>query len=114
MSSARYLEHIEYWRAMLKGNMTPEELPARVWHAEEIPEDAKEAIEQEDLLNLGGTYGDKDVGSPMEYDRLRLVNIDRTVEITVFNRGMTLIFTEDERIRRIHRVLCKLDTTEER
>jgi hypothetical protein len=98
---------------MLKGNMKPEDLPARVWHAEKIPEDAKEVIEQENLLNLGGTYGDKDAGAPVEYDHVKLVTADKTTEITVFNRGITLIFTNDERVRRIHRVLCKLDRTEE-
>ena len=29
-------------------------------------------------------------------------------EITVFNRGIALLLSDDERIRRIHRVLCKL------
>jgi hypothetical protein len=95
-------------------SMSVEDLPAKVWHAEEIREDAKKAIEQEELLNLGGTYGDKDVGSPVEYDHLKLVTADKTTEITVFNRGITLIFTNDERVRWIHRVLCKLDRTEER
>jgi len=108
------MQHIEYRRGMLKGNMRPEDLPARVWHAEEIPEDAKEAIDQEDLLNLGGSYGDKDVGSPVEYDHLKLVLVNNTVEITVFNRGITLFTTDDERVRRIHRVVCKLDRKEER
>jgi hypothetical protein len=44
---------------MLKGNMMPEGLPARIWRGEEIPEEAKKAIDDEDLLNLGGTYRDK-------------------------------------------------------
>ncbi|MDP2898129.1 MAG: hypothetical protein Q8Q12_16460 [bacterium] len=32
-----------------------------------------------------------------------------TVEITVFKRGITLFMSGDERVRRIHRVLCRLD-----
>ena len=54
-------------------------------------------------------YGDKSVGDPAEYDNLKLVLTDDTVEITVFNRGITLFMSDDERVRRIHRVLCKLD-----
>ncbi len=46
----------------------------------------------------------------MEYDNLKLVLTDDTVEITVFNRGMTL-FMSDERVRRINGSLCKLDGT---
>lgn len=33
---------------------------------------------------------------------------DAIVEITVFNRGIALFASDDERICRIHRVLCKL------
>jgi len=70
------------------------------------------AIEAENLLDLGGVYGDRKFGDPVEYDNLKLVLTDDTVEITVFNRGITLLMLDDERIRRIHRVLCKLDVTE--
>jgi len=69
----------------------------------------KVAIDKESLLNLGGVYGDRNAGEPVEYDHLNLVLTDETIEITVFNRGIALFFTDDERIRRIHRVLCKLD-----
>jgi hypothetical protein len=40
---------------------------------------------------------------------LKLVLTDDTVEITVFNRGIMLFMSDDEQVRRIHRVLCKLD-----
>ncbi len=45
----------------------------------------------------------------MEYDNLKLVLTGDSVEITVFNRGITLLVSDDERVRRIHRVLCTLD-----
>lgn len=64
---------------------------------------------EENLLNLGGIYDDKNAGDPVEYDNLTLVLADDTVEITVFNRGITLLTSDDEQVRRIHRVLCKLD-----
>ena len=57
----------------------------------------------------GGVYGDKNAGDPVEYDHLKLVLTDDTVEITVFTRGIALFMSDDERVRRIHRVLCKLD-----
>ena len=50
----------------------------------------------------------KDAGDPVEYDHLRLVLTDDVVEIEVFNRGITLFTTDDEKIKRIHRVLCQL------
>lgn len=103
------LEQIEYRRGMLEKGMRPEDLPVKVWRGSKIPADVRAAINTENLLNLGGVYGDKKAGDPMEYDNLKLVLTDDAVEITVFNRGITLFVSDDERVRRIHRVLCKLD-----
>jgi hypothetical protein len=88
--------------------MKPEHLPVKVWRGAEIPADVRAAINAEKLNDLGGVYGDKNAGDPMEYDSLKLVLTDSTVAITVFNRGITLFMSDDERVRRIHRVLCKL------
>jgi len=61
---------------------------------------------------LGGIYGNKNIDDPVEYDQLQLVLTNESVEITVFNRGITLFTSDDERVRRIHRVLCELDEAE--
>lgn len=103
------LEQIEYRRGMLEKGMKPEDLAIKVWRGSKIPADVRAAINTENLLNLGSVYGDKKAGDPMEYDNLKLVLTDDAVEITVFNRGITLFISDDERVRRIHRVLCKLD-----
>jgi hypothetical protein len=103
------LEQIEYCRGMLERGMKPDTLPVKIWRGAEIPVDVRGAINAEDLLNLGGVYGDKKAGDPMEYDNLKLVLTDDTVEIMVFNRGIALFMSDDELVRRIHRVLCKLD-----
>ncbi len=103
------LEEIEYRKGMLAEGINPDNLPAKVWRGPEISADVKKAINDENLLNLGGIYGDKNAGDPVEYDNLKLVLPDDTVEITVFNRGITLFTSDDEKVRRIHRVLCKLD-----
>jgi hypothetical protein len=50
----------------------------------------RKAVNAEDLLNLGDVYGDKNAGDPLEYEQLKLVLTDDTVEITVFNRGITI------------------------
>jgi hypothetical protein len=94
---------------MIEKGMKPEGLPVKVWRGAKIPADVRKSVNEENLLNLGGVYGDKNVGDPVEYDHLKLVLTDDTVEITFFNRGITLFTSDDERVRRIHRVLCKLD-----
>ena len=103
------LEQIEYRRGMLEKGMKPKNLPVKIWRGAEILADVRAAINAENLLNRGCVYGDKKAGDSMEYDNLKLVLTDDTVEITVFNRGITLFVSDDERVRRIHRVLCKLD-----
>ncbi len=67
----------------------------------------------EDILNLGGVCGDKDAGDPVEYDHLRLVLTGDVVEMKVFNRGIALLMTEDEKMKRIQRVPCKGDERKE-
>ena len=102
------LQRIEYRRGMLEKGMQPEDLPISVWHRAMLPKEILQAIIEEDLFSLAGVYGDPQVGDPVEYDYLKLVLNDQTVEITFYNRGITLLFWDDERFRRIHRVLCKL------
>lgn len=103
------LEAIEYRHGILEKRLKPDRLPVRVWRGAKIPPEVRKAINEENLLNLGGVFGDKKAGDPIQYDHLRLILTDDTVEITVFNRGIALLMTDDERIRRIHRMLCKLD-----
>ena len=114
------LEQIEYRKGMLEKGMKPENLPLKVWRGGKIPANVRAAVNEEDLINLGGVFGDRNAGDPVEYDHLRLIltpacrdargaGRDDTVEITVFNRGITLFTSDDEKVRRIHRVLCKLD-----
>ena len=102
------LEQIEYRRGMLESGMKPDDLPVNTWRGAKIPAEVRKSINEEDILNLGGVHGDKDVGDPVEYDHLRLILTDDVVEIEVFNRGITPFMIDDEKVKRIRRVLCKL------
>jgi hypothetical protein len=102
------LEAIEYRRGMLETGTKPEKLPVKILRGIDIPAEVRAAVSEEGLLKLGGVYGDRNIGDPVEYDHLRLILTDGVVEITVFNRGITLFVSDDERVKRIHRVLCKL------
>jgi len=102
------LEQVEYRYGMLKQGMEPATLPIIKWRGSRISSEVRESINEEEILNLGGIYGDKTAGDPIEYDHLRLVLTGGTVEIIVYNRGISLMMSDNKRIRRIHRVLCKL------
>jgi hypothetical protein len=51
---------------------------------------AQRAINNEDLLNLGGTYGDRASADPAECDPLRIVLTNDNVDIEVFDRRALL------------------------
>ena len=82
------LEQIEYRRGMLEKGMKPEDLPVKAWRGSKIPADVRSAINAENLLNLGGVYGDKKAGDPMEYDNLKLVLTDELIAESL-RRGKT-------------------------
>lgn len=102
------ISRIEYRSGVLLKGMTADNIGAVEWPGQQIPADLRQAITDGDLLSLGGTYGNSQAPRPVEYDHLRIVLADRTVEIEVFNRGM-LLAGDDARFPRIHRVLCKLN-----
>ncbi len=107
--SLQDLERVEYRRGMLEEGAEPSDFRVTVWRAEELPAEAMKSLEEEGILELGGVYGDADVGDPVQYDQLRLAFPDGVFELEVFNRGIMLLMTDDEKIKRIHRTLCVLD-----
>jgi len=102
------LRRIEYRHGVLAPGMEPQNLPIKVWEAEEIPFKVKRTIKNEDILNIAGFYGKIEASAPVEYDHLKLILTDDVVEVEFFNRGFTLLTTDDEKVRRIHRILCTL------
>ena len=64
------LGQIEYRRCMLEKGMKPKIVPIKIWREAEISENVHAAIHAENLLALGGVYGDRSVGDSVEYDNL--------------------------------------------
>ncbi len=103
------IERIEYRHGMLEKGKQPADLPVKIWRRSQITPDILKPINNEDILNLGGSYGDRSIGSPPEYDYLKIILTDDEVEIEFFNRGILLLTADNETYRRIHRVLCVMD-----
>lgn len=53
------LEQIEFRKGMLENGMKPDVLPVKIWRGGKISEEIRKAINEEDILNLGGVYGDE-------------------------------------------------------
>ena len=50
------------------------------------------------LLDLGGTYGNPNLGDPIQYDELRIEHDQGDVEIIVYNRAILLFMTDSETV----------------
>jgi predicted nucleic acid-binding protein len=84
------LEQIEYRKRMIEKGMKTPDLPVKVWRGAKIPAEARKAVNEENLLNLGGIYGDKRAGDPVKYDHLKLVlTDDMTRELLNDDRVLT-------------------------
>ena len=70
--------------------------------AAHLPEEVLALLDPH-LLGLGGSYGDPNVGDPMQYDYLRIEHERGAVEITVYQPGDLLFTTDSEAVSRITR-----------
>jgi hypothetical protein len=70
-----------------------------------------ESLDAERILSLKNQYGDPTVGDPVEVDRLE-IEFEQggpPHEVTVFNRGLTLMLTDDVDVGRLHRFFGVLE-----
>ncbi len=102
------INKVTYKRGMVDSMADARRLVPTVWSGGDRPDAIIQSISDNDLLSLAGTYGDPGLGEPIEYDQVLIEHDVGTVEITFYNRGITLLFTDDEIARRIHRVCSAL------
>ena len=114
LSVAGRIVQMTYTRAMLDHVANAATVPSTTLRGETLPPVAIDAIERERLEELAGEWGEPDAGEPIEYERLCVAYERGEFEITLFNRGIMLIFCDDERIRRLHRALCVVHDAVER
>ena len=113
-SVAGRIVQVTYTHAMLDRVADAATVPSTTLRGETLPPVAIDAIERERLEELAGEWGGPDAGEPIEYERLHVAYERGAFEITLFNRGIMLIFCDDERIRRLHRALCVVHDAVER
>ena len=99
---------IIYRRGLLRGLSDTASVREKVLLERDIPDWLVQSIIENGISGMGGTYGDPDAGEPIEYDYIRLEHQGEPVEITFYNRSITLFETEDERVRCFDRVCSQL------
>ena len=113
-SVAGRIVRVTYTRAMLDHVADVATIPSTTLRGETLPPVVIDAIERERLEELAGEWGEPDAGEPIEYEWLRVASERGAFELTLFNRGILLIFYDDERIRLMHRALCVVHDAVER
>jgi hypothetical protein len=71
-----------------------------------------EAFERERVEELEGHWGDARIGRPVQLDRIDVETDTDLLTIEVANRAICLVASDDEELRRIHRVCVALDKAE--
>lgn len=110
------IEKIEFRSGLIEKGLKISDLRLIVFKGSKIPTELHKLVLETNILNCGGAYGNADVGDPVQYDNLKIFLTDDTVEITFFNRAITLFATDDDKLRKIHYFMCmvqKLGNKEE-
>lgn len=68
-----------------------------------------QSFENEQIDQLSGVYGDRAAGDPVEVDRLEIKFNERDNFVTVFNRGIAMLFTNSDEISRLDRFFGVLE-----
>jgi len=90
-------------------SMYPKDLSAVVrLGGSQLTKRITDSFEEEGIAELSGTYGTEAEVSPVEVDRLEVKTKNGEVTVTVLNRGVTLLMTENEEVQRLHRFFCIL------
>lgn len=104
-----HIKNIRYRGGMLSGTADPSLLSWREWGEALLTPAICGLIEQEELLDLGGVYGDPSWGDPVQYDELVITPVDGAgVRIICNNRALGLLFASTPALRAIHRAVEKL------
>ncbi len=102
------VSNIEYQYGMLRTQNDRSGVKEIVLSELQMTPEIMKCIEDNQLLQASGTYGDPDVGDPIEYDHLSIEHESGITEITFYNRGISLLFGDNETHSQIHRVCCVL------
>lgn len=103
------ISRVRYRHGMLASLGDRDSCGEVVFEAPDISASIVSAIAANRILELPGTYGDPEMGTPIEYDEVTIDYEDGSITIEFFNRAISLFTSDSEVVRRIHRALCVID-----
>jgi hypothetical protein len=103
------VDHINYRHGMIKNLSERNNLKFTRLTARDIPDEVLLLIKKNDLLSLNGQFGMKEGGDPTEYEELEIKSGDKTTNVEIFNKGMSMFLQETPELKRLFEVCCRLD-----
>ncbi len=104
------LEAIEYRYGALEDGIQINQLPIITLKGASLTPKIRKEFLETNIINCGGCYGDSSSGNPVQFDHLKLILTDDTVEIIFINRRIALSSSDDEKLQRINRSFSYIES----
>ncbi len=102
------IDNIRYKQGMIKKLSERDGLKSVELKGDAIPEEVRQLVKKNDLISLHGKIGMEEGAAPIEYEELTIEAGDRTTEIQIFNKGMSMFLQETPELKRVFEVCCRL------
>ena len=102
------IERISYKREMIKKPSHRKRLRTRHLEKENIPIEIAALIEENDVMSINGTLGEKEGGFPIEYEEVKIKADGKETLFEVYNKGMSMFVNETAELKRVFKLCIKL------
>lgn len=102
------IEHISYKHGMIKKPSQRKKLHARYLNKGNIPDEIVALIEENGVMSIKGTLGEKEGGYPIEYEEVKIKAEGNETSFEVYNKGMSIFVNETAELKRVFKLCIKL------
>lgn len=102
------IEHISYKRGMIKKPSLRKKLRASHLVGDMISKEIANLIEENEIMSIQGTIGEKEGGFPIEYEEVIIEAEGRKTSFEVYNKGMSMFVNETPELKRVFKLCLKL------
>jgi len=102
------IEHISYKRGMIKKPAHRKKLRATHLVKEKITDEIANLIEENQIMLIAGTLGEKEGAVPIEYEEVKIKADGKETSFEVYNKGMSMFTNETPELKRVFKLCIKL------
>ena len=102
------IELISYKRGMIKNPSQRKKLRASYLKKENISNEIITLIEENEVMSINGTIGEKEGAYPIEYEAVRIKAGGVEASFEIYNKGMSMFVNETPELKRVFKLCLKL------